>query len=509
MSAILLTTLNARYAHSALGLRYLYANLHELQGDAKIVEFTINEQIQTIAEDILKHTPRILGISVYIWNASETAQLIEIIKKVSPNTTIVLGGPEAGYTPHRVDFSRADYIISGEGEVAFYELCKEILSSPIIPYQVRDDKKPHFIKAPMPDLKAITLPYRAYSDEDVAHRTIYVEASRGCPFECEFCLSSMDEKVRNFPLDELLEEFEILWDRGARSFKFIDRTFNLNMTFANRILDFFLSKEPPYFAHFEVIPDHFPDVLKTKISLFPEGSLQLEIGIQTLDPIIAKGINRPLRLEKIYENLKFLENETKAHMHLDLIVGLPGETIEGFGRNLDKLCSLTHSEIQIGILKNLSGTTLSRHDALHGMIYSDIPPYDILQNNNLSFEQIQKMKRFARFWDIFYNSGSFDHTVKLMWDNKSVFETFYAFSEWIYTQTLSTWKISLDRQITLLHDYLILTHDSERVQKSLMDDLSKRPEKTIPFFLRQSTNQKNKNTEKIITPKRQAARSSL
>ncbi len=512
MSTILLTTLNARYAHSALGLRYLYANLHELQNDTKIVEFTINEQIQTIAEDILKHTPKIIGISVYIWNASQIAELIEILKKVSPDTVIVLGGPEASHLPHRVDFSRADYIISGEGEVVFYELCKKILN-PVRGETLRQAQGERigrtvteFIKAPMLDLKTITLPYRAYSDEDVAHRTIYVEASRGCPFECEFCLSSMDEKVRNFPLDELIEEFEILWQRGARSFKFIDRTFNLNMTFANRLLDFFLSKEPPYFAHFEVIPDHFPDVLKAKIALFPQGSLQLEIGIQTLDPIIAKGINRPLRLEKIYENLKFLENETSAHMHLDLIVGLPGETLAGFGRNLDLLCSLTHSEIQIGILKNLSGTTLSRHDKEHGMIYSDTPPYDILQNNNLSFEQIQKMKRFARFWDIFYNSGSFECTVKLLWDNGSVFENFYAFSEWIYTQTLSTWKISLDRQITLIYDYLILSHEPEVVQKALMDDLSKRPEKTIPFFLRQSTSENKKNSDKSITPKRQANR---
>ncbi|MDD5065168.1 MAG: DUF4080 domain-containing protein [Phycisphaerae bacterium] len=515
MSSILLTTLNSRYAHSALGLRYLYTNLHELQDDAKIVEFTINEQIQTIAEDILRHTPKIIGISVYIWNASQIAELIEILKKVSPDTVIVLGGPEASHLPHRVDLSRADYIISGEGEVVFYELCRELLSPA---FAGMTEKKPHFIKAPMLDLKTITLPYRAYSDEDVAHRTIYVEASRGCPFECEFCLSSMDDKVRNFPLDELIEEFEILWQRGARSFKFIDRTFNLNMTFANRLLDFFLSKEPPYFAHFEVIPDHFPDVLKTKIALFPQGSLQLEIGIQTLDPIIAKGINRPLRLEKIYENLRFLENDTSAHMHLDLIVGLPGETLAGFGRNLDLLCTLTHSEIQIGILKNLSGTTLSRHDKEHGMIYSDTPPYDILQNNNLSFEQIQKMKRFARFWDIFYNSGSFENTVKLLWtvpvipDSignpalSPVFNSFYAFSEWIYTQTLSTWKISLDRQITLIYDYLILSHEPQVVQKALMEDLSKRPEKTIPFFLRQSTSENKKNSDKSITPKRQANR---
>lgn len=499
MTPILLTTLNARYAHSALGLRYLYANMHELQKDTQIVEFTINEQIQSIAEVILEHTPKIIGISVYIWNATETAQLIEILKKVSPDTIIVLGGPEASYMPHRVNFDNADYIVSGEGEIAFYELCRSVLDSIIPPER--------FIRAPMPDLKVISLPYTAYSDEDVAHRTIYVEASRGCPFECEFCLSSIDEKVRNFPLDELLEEFEVLWNRGARSFKFIDRTFNLNMTFANRILDFFLSKEPPYFAHFEVIPDHFPDVLKSKIALFPPGSLQLEVGIQTLDPVISKGINRPLRLEKIFENLHFLENDTKAHMHLDLIVGLPGETIEGFGRNLDKLVSLTHSEIQIGILKNLSGTTLSRHDKEHGMIYSDIPPYDILQNNNLSFVQIQKMKRFARFWDLYYNSGNFDKSVKLLWKGEKVFDGFYAFSEWIFTQTLSTWKISLDRQISLLYEYLLLDTALEVIQISLIEDINTTPGRRIPFFLTHDVSKEGpKSTEKQVTPKRQAKR---
>jgi radical SAM superfamily enzyme YgiQ (UPF0313 family) len=537
MHTILLTTLNARYAHTALGLRYLHANMGELQPMTRIIEFTMNEQIQSIAEELLKHSPRIIGIGVYIWNASQCSELIQTFKKVSPQTVIVLGGPEAGHLPHRVDLSRADYIISGEGEVAFYELCKEILSTlhcgldpqSKILNQVQDDNKPIFIKAPLPDLKSIHLPYSAYNDEDVAHRYIYVEASRGCPFECEFCLSSIDEKVRNFPLDELLEEFETLWERGARNFKFIDRTFNLNMTFANRILDFFLSKEPPYFAHFEVIPDHFPDVLKEKIKLFPAGSLQLEIGIQTLDPLIAKGINRPLKLEKIVENLRFLENETHAHMHLDLIVGLPGESIEGFGRNLDTLVSLTHSEIQIGILKNLSGTTLSRHDQEHGMIYSDTPPYDILQNNLLSFEQIQKMKRFARFWDIFYNSGSFTKTVPLLWtstcirhcglDPQSkilnqvqddqiprVFDGFYAFSEWIYTQTLSTWKISLERQIALIHAYLCEHHNKEIVEAALIEDLATRPEKTIPFFLRQSTIEKNTKEAKTVTPKRQAKR---
>ncbi|MFZ5374460.1 MAG: DUF4080 domain-containing protein, partial [Campylobacterota bacterium] len=439
----------------------------------------------------------IIGIGVYIWNASETAELIGVLKKVSPQTFIVLGGPEAGHLPHRVDFSKADCIIGGEGEIAFYEVCRSVLNA-----QAPAER---FIKAPLPDLTSIALPYSAYADEDVAHRYIYVEASRGCPFECEFCLSSIDEKVRNFPLETLLEEFETLWQRGARSFKFIDRTFNLNMTFANAILDFFLSKEPPYFAHFEVIPDHFPESLRHKISLFPPGSLQLEIGIQTLDPLIAKGINRPLRLEKIIDNLRFLERCTSAHLHLDLIVGLPGESLEGFGRNLDTLVSLTRSEIQIGILKNLSGTTLSRHDAAHGMLYADTPPYDILQNDLLSFTQIQKMKRFARFWDIYYNSGNFDSTVRLLWEGKSVFESFYAFSEWIYARTLSTWKISLERQSALIYEYLCTLRDTDTVRSTLLEDIAKSEGRTLPHYLKHETNNRDES-KKSVVPKRQAKR---
>lgn len=477
MNSIVLSTLNARYTHSSIGLRYLYANMQELQEKTSILEFTINENIQSIAEDILDKSPDIVGLGVYIWNASETKELIEIIKRVSPKTYIVLGGPEASYTPFRVDFSMADYILQGEGDLAFYELCKSI--------QANNAPSEQIIKPVMADLSKVVSPYPFYSDSDVANRYIYVEASRGCPFLCEFCLSSIDEKVRNFDIDALLEEFETLWQRGVRNFKFIDRTFNLNIRFANKILDFFLSKKPPYFAHFEVIPDHFPESIKQKIALFPAGSLQLEIGIQTLNPEIAEGINRPLKLKKIEENVTFLETQTKAHMHLDLIVGLPGETLESFGKNLNALVAMTKSEIQIGILKKLSGTTLSRHDKTHGMVYSDIPPYDILQNNQLSFKAIQKMKRFARFWDLTYNSGNFINTMPLLFQ-EDVFKNFYAFSLWIYEQTASTWKISLDRLAKLLYDYLVNVqhHDSNTIALSMVKDLTKVEGRKLPVFLR-------------------------
>ncbi len=475
---IILTTLNSRYTHSSIGLRYLYANLKELQEESKILEFSINDALQSIAEKILKEIPDIIGIGVYIWNATQVHELIQIIKKVSPTTKIILGGPEVTHEPYRVNFDMADFIIKGEGDEAFYALCKNILNN--------TPPKAKIIKMSLPSLKELSLPYKYYTDDDIKNRYIYVEVSRGCPFECEFCLSSMDEKVRAFDLDEVLQEFEVLWSRGARAFKFVDRTFNINIKIANKILDFFLDKEPPYYAHFEVIPDHFPASLKEKIALFSHGALQLEIGIQTLNSEIAKNISRVLNLQKIEENIVFLQNYTEAHIHLDLIVGLPNESLKSFGVNLDKLVSLSSCEIQIGILKKLSGTFINRHDIEYGMVYSDIPPYDILKNNRLSFNDIQIMKRFSRFWDLFYNSGNFKRSLVLLWQDESVYENFYAFSMWIYQQTDSTYKISLQRLGELLFNYLndIKNLDAQYIAQEMLEDLMKLKGRAIPSFLK-------------------------
>ena len=473
---IILTTLNARFTHTSIGLRYLYANMQELQEETKILEFSINDTMQSVAEDILEYQPSIIGIGVYIWNATQVYELLETLKKVAPQTIVVLGGPEVSYTPFRVDFSRADFIVQGEGDTAFYKLCSSIRSEQPSIEQI--------IKPVMEDLQAIALPYGQYSDTDIANRYIYVEASRGCPFMCEFCLSSIDEKVRNFDIDKLLLSFESLWERGVRSFKFIDRTFNLNMKFANKILDFFLSKEEAFFAHFEVIPDHFPQSIKEKIKLFPAGSLQLEVGIQTLNPEISKNISRPLKLEKIRENLRFLEQETHVHMHVDLIVGLPGENLESFGRNLNELKAMVSCEIQIGILKKLSGTIIDRHDVVHEMVYSDIPPYDILSTKDVSFKEIQRMKRFARFWDIAYNSGNFKQSMELLFSDDA-YSHFSHFSNWVYETTQSTWKISLERFSELLFDYLCQqNYSKELVAETIMSDVMAVTGRNVPKFLK-------------------------
>jgi len=221
MSNIILTTLNGRYSHTSIALKYLYANLHEFQEQTTIQEYVINENVQDIAEKILLQNPKIIGLGVYIWNVSDISQLIHIIKKVTPNTIIILGGPEVSYTPFRVNLDVADFIIQGEGEIQFYNLCKDLLENKTIEQKIFP---PQIL-----DVRDIELPYKYYTDNDIQNRHIYVEASRGCPYNCEFCLSSIDKKVRDFNGDILLNEFELLWQRGARGFKFIDRTFNLNI----------------------------------------------------------------------------------------------------------------------------------------------------------------------------------------------------------------------------------------------------------------------------------------
>ena len=190
--------------------------------------------------------------------------------------------------------------------------------------------------------------------------------------------------------------------------------------------------------------------MKERLAQFPADTLQLEVGIQTLDAQIAANISRRLDVDRIRENLAFLQRETTAHLHVDLIVGLPGESIAQFGRNLNTLMSLVRGEIQIGILKKLSGTAINRHDRAHGMVYAPDPPYEILQNDLISFAEMQAMKRLARFWDLVYNSGNFRRTAPLLWENGDVFSGFFAFSSWLYGQTLATWQIGLPRLSELL-----------------------------------------------------------
>ncbi len=267
---ILLSTLNARYSHSSFGLRYLLANMGALRPQTALLEFTINDNTVDILSAILEHSPRIVGFGIYIWNVEQTTRLIADLKRVRPQTIVVLGGPEVSYdTDGQAIVALADYVITGEGDHAFRELCEQLLLSSAASLPARSPNVaavPKFIHAPVPQLDQILLPYDLYSDEDIANRVIYVEASRGCPFTCEFCLSALEIPVRLFDLDQFLTAMQTLFDRGTRQFKFVDRTFNLNLRVSRAILKFFLDRcEPGLFLHFEMIPDRLPESLRELI----------------------------------------------------------------------------------------------------------------------------------------------------------------------------------------------------------------------------------------------------
>ena len=223
------------------------------------------------------------------------------------------------------------------------------------------------------------MPYAEYDDEDVARRHIYVEASRGCPFKCEFCLSALDKTAWPFPLDAFLANIEALWQRGVRQFKFVDRTFNLKVDTSLAILDFFLTKldanpaDPP-FVHFELIPDHLPDKLKAGIAKFPPGTLQFEIGIQTFDAATQSRISRRQKNDVAEANIRWLHEHSQAHLHVDLIAGLPGEDVATFAAGFDRLVRMGPHEIQFGILKRLRGAPIARHTLPHGLRFNPEPP---------------------------------------------------------------------------------------------------------------------------------------
>ena len=457
MIQIVLSTLNAKFIHASVGLRYLYANLDELQPSASILEFEASQPAREIVESILDTNPTIVGFGVYIWNVVKTREVISLLKKVKPDTIVVIGGPEVSFEYEEQPIvTLADYLITGEADVSFRELCRKLVAGE------RPAEK--VIHSGLPALTGIALPYKHYTDRDIAHRVIYVEVSRGCPFTCEFCLSSIDIPVRQFDHMQVLAELDELYKRGARTFKFVDRTFNLNMKTSLTILNFFLERmEPGLFVHFEMVPDRFPTQLREVVAKFPPGSLQLEIGVQTLNPEVSANISRRQDVPKLKENIAYLRGETTAYLHIDLIVGLPGESIESFGRGFNEIIGLNPHEIQVGILKRLRGTPIKRHDDEYLMRFSDEPPYEVLQTRDVSFKELQQMGRFARYWDLVANSGNFlESRPVLLASGPTSFDAFFAFSEWLFSKVGRRASINLKTLSELVFEYLVTVQGGER-----------------------------------------------
>ncbi len=484
---IVLCTLNAKYIHASLGLRYLLANMGALKAQTVLCEFTIARKSQEVVDELLallgeRNTDKgvcavqIVGFGVYIWNVTQTTEVVRLLKAARPDVKVVLGGPEVSHEfDQQAIVQMADFVITGWGDVSFARLCRALLHGPQPLMKV--------VAGEQPPLGQIALPYAEYSDADLAHRLLYVEASRGCPFKCEFCLSSLDKTAWAFDLDLFLAEMQVLHRRGARNFKFVDRTFNLKIDASVRILQFFLDRLPApgtsqsagdLLLHFEVVPDHLPDRLKTMIAQFPPGILQLEIGIQSFNAEVQQRISRQQDNDKTEANLRWLATESHAHLHTDLIFDLPGETLASFAAGFDRLYALQPHEIQLGILKRLRGTPIARHSAGHAMVYDPSPPYTVLQTGPLNAATVQRFTRFSRYWDLVANSGRFRQTLSLWLDQGQVspFYTFLAFADWLWHGTGKTSGLSPEVLVDALFDYLCASGSlpASTVQETLLTD---------------------------------------
>ncbi len=446
----MLCTVNARFQHAAFGLRYLLANMGELEPSTLLKEFSLGVRERDIVEQILECEPTIVGLSVYIWNVEVLTTVAELLRALRPSLTLVIGGPEVSHEWEGTRlFGAATYLVRGEGDVAFADLCRQILANRFPTDKVLPGGLP-----PLIDLKS---PYSHYTAFDLEHgRIIYVEASRGCPFSCHFCLSSLDRSVRSFELGAFLLEMERLLERGVRQFKFVDRTFNLKSETSERILGFFLERYVEgMFLHFEMIPDRLPEGLKPLICAFPPGVLQFEVGIQSFNKEVCARIGRRQNFRLIEENLTFLKESSGVHVHADLIAGLPGEDLQSFANGFDALVALGPSEIQVGILKRLKGTPITLAEPEWAMVYAGSAPYEVLQTSHLSFYELQRLSRFSRYWDLIGNSGRFLEEVPSLLGEQP-FDQFMAFSDWLYAQLGSTSGIALGRLRGLVGKYLSL-----------------------------------------------------
>jgi len=374
--------------------------------------------------------------------------VVRLLKRVEPGIVLVVGGPEVSFAGDLPPLAEAvDFVITGPGEKSFPRLCRDLLAGrPVLNRVIAGE--------PLP-LDEIVLPYAYYGDEDIRNRLVYVEASRGCPFKCEFCLSALDKTAKPFPLDAFLEEMALLHERGARHFKFIDRTFNLKVSSNIAILEFFLERmSDDLYLHFELIPDQLPEKLRRVLLRFPAGSLQFEIGVQTFDARIQAFISRRQDNEKSRDNLRWLRENTGAHIHADLIFGLPGDSLENFADSFNQLVALAPQEIQLGILKRLRGAPIDRHTGAFDMRYNPAAPYNVLATRDIDFATMQRMTRFARFWDLVANSGRFRETLPLLLGDDA-FARFLCFSDGLYELAGRSWKISLSRLFGL--SYRVLT----------------------------------------------------
>jgi anaerobic magnesium-protoporphyrin IX monomethyl ester cyclase len=419
---LLLTTLNAKYIHINLAVRLLYELNKEREGLAW-KEFTIKEDKQGIADHCKEYD--VIAFSCYIWNITQTLEVCTLIKAINPDIKILLGGPEVSYDwKNVIELERVDYIITGEGEIPFKEFLDSfpaIEKVPNLVFKTVDGIK-HNPEAPMFDLKNFTdlRPYQHDPVSDLYNKVCYIETSRGCPYKCEFCLASLDNKVRYLPNDDIKANLLYLMQHG-RVIKFLDRTFNIKKDFTIDIFKFILANHrPENVFQFEITADIVhPDIVKFIHEHVPKGLFRFEIGIQTVNQKANLEVSRKQNFEKTKAVIQSLQD--KIEMHLDLIVGLPLDHWEDIKYSFEEVFKLFAPELQLGFLKFLKGTPVREKYAQHGYVFDPNPPYQIIESNYLTKDQLAQVVKLEEALEIYWNKKRALHTMKYVTEHYSIF----------------------------------------------------------------------------------------
>jgi anaerobic magnesium-protoporphyrin IX monomethyl ester cyclase len=461
---VTIATLNAKYIHTSLALRYLKAFCQE-DFQIDLAEYTIKDPAMNIVADLYQKRPDVIGFSCYIWNIEETIEIISMVRKVLPEVKIILGGPEVSYD---VEYwmgrlSAVDFIVFGEGEETFHHLLSEI----------QGEQKYHFvygaayrkadqviINPPRPRLDLDKIPSPFYFTEDIpnlANRVTYFETSRGCPFSCQFCLSSIEVGVRYFDIERTKRDIMYLIDNGAKLIKFVDRTFNIKRDYAMEIFKFLIENHRGCVFQFEITADIMrPEVLDFLAEHAPPDIFRFEIGVQSTNEETNEIVKRQQNFTKLSRTVTKVKESGKIDQHLDLIAGLPEEDYASFRKTFNDVFALGPEELQLGFLKMLRGTGVRLNAEKYDYKYMDHAPYEILENNVLSFADIVRIKRVEDVLEKYWNAHRMDYTLHYLIQNEfaSAFDFFQEFGDFWEGKGWSRIGHQLEDLFTRLHLFL-------------------------------------------------------
>lgn len=475
---IILATLNSKYIHTSLSIRTLQANSIPNGAHSLLKEYTINDQLDHILSDLYSCKGDVYGFSCYIWNLEETLKIVDNLKKVLPSALIILGGPEVSFDGKEIlEQSCADIVVKGEGEITFQKLLskyqegQEYSTVDGIVYKKNQEIYETRDRLPVRDMDQLDFAYEKEDMNKYKNQILYYEGSRGCPFSCSYCLSSVDKRVRAHSIDRIKKDLTFFLYHDVKQVKFVDRTFNCNLSWAKDIISFLIEHDNNHTNfHFEMAADLLDDDIIKLLNRAPVGLFQLEIGVQSVNEPTLASIQRATNIRKIEENIKKLQSARNMHIHLDLIAGLPEEDFDTFAGSFNKVYTMKADMLQLGFLKVLKGSPIHLQRDEYGLQYTANPPYEILSNNFISYDEIIHLKKIESLVDGYYNSGSFQNTLDyfILQKKKAPFDFFKEFVGYWEDQKLFHVSHNKDKLYKILLEFAYTLEKNQDFIKELL-----------------------------------------